>query len=270
MHLGIKGILLAALGVGIGGLAAWGVFQFQIANTKEGFFDGQWAPKAVEVAQQEATKLTVDGLNPRDLGSLLTGTKTSVDFLLRNPGGRKLKFQMSGPPPSALTVDLPTGGAEIAAGSTYPITITVSPAIVESKFNKSIVLQTEAGARTVLTITAKVDGGLGLVNNAITYSRAQLGTENIKDAVLICATTDSLQLKQILFEGKSDLPEWLSVEPLAMNSDLLSNHPGAKSGLVVRITVGAGLPPELKTARLELVTDQPQFQPQIINLKFED
>jgi hypothetical protein len=165
---------------------------------------------------------------------------------------------------------LPTGGAEIAAGSTYPITITVSPAIVESKFNKSIVRQTEAGARTVLTITAKVDGGLGLVNNAITYSRAQLGTENMKDAVLVCATTDSLQLKQILFEGKSDLPEWLSVEPLAMNSDLLSNHPGAKSGLVVRITVGAGLPPELKTARLELVTDQPQFQPQIINLKFED
>ena len=270
MHLGIKGILLAILGVVLGGLAAWGFFQFQLAYNKEGFFDGQWAPQAEENSQQAATKLTIDGLNPRDLGKLLTGTKTSVDFLLRNPGGRKLKFQMSGPPPAALAVDLPAGGAEIAAGSTYPVTITVSPKMAESRFSKSIVVQTEEGARTVLTVTAQVDGGLGLLNEELAFSRAQLGSDNIKETELVCATTETLKLKQILLNGKPELPDWLSVEPLEMNSDLLSNHPGAKSGLLLKITIGAGLPAELKAARLELVTDQAEYQPQVINLKFDD
>lgn len=270
MHLGIKGILLAVLGVALGGLATWGFFQFQIANSKEGFFDGQWAPKATESASKEVTKLTVDGLNPRDLGSLLTGTKSSVDFLLRNPGSRKLKFQMSGPPPSTLAVDLPASGAEIAAGGTYPVTITVTPNSVDAKFNKSIVVQTEEGARTILTIQAKVDGGLGLVSPELTFSRAALAADSVKEAELICATADSLELKQLRFDGKPELPSWLSVEPLQMNSDLLSNHPGAKSGLLLKIAIGGELPADLKTAQLELTTDQTQYLPQVITLKFED
>lgn len=270
MHLGIKGILLAALGVGLGSLAAWGFFQFQIANSREGFFDGQWAPKTAESAPQEVTRLTIDGLNPRDLGSLLTGTKSSVDFLLRNPGGRKLKFQMSGPPPAALAVDLPSGGAEIAAGGTYPVTVTVTPNLVDAKFNKSIVVQTEEGARTVLTVTAKVDGGLGLVQTELTFSRAALATESVKEAELVCATSDSLGLKQIRFNGKPDLPAWLSVEPLQMTPDLLSNQAGAKSGLLIRITISGDLPPDLSSAQLELTTDQSQYLPQVITLKFAD
>ncbi len=99
MQLGIKGIILAALGIGLGIAAAWGFFNFQIANTKESFFDGQWSAQAAQAEQQTALKLTVYGLNPRDLGQILTGTKTDVDFLIRNPGNRKTRFRMSGPPP---------------------------------------------------------------------------------------------------------------------------------------------------------------------------
>ena len=55
-----------------------------------------------------------------------------------------------------------------------------------------------------------------------------------------------------------------------MNDDLLSNNPGATSGLVVRVTVGPELPADLKEAKLELVTDQSQYLSQVITLKFDE
>jgi hypothetical protein len=38
----------------------------------------------------------------------------------------------------------------------------------------------------------------------------------------------------------------------------------------VRVTVGAELPADLKEAKLELVTDQSQYLPQVITLKFDE
>ncbi len=270
MQLGIKGVLLAALGIALGIGAAWGFFNFQVANTKESFFDGQWSPQVAKPEQEAALKLTVEGLNPRDLGRILTGTKTDIDFLVRNPGNRKTRFRMSGPPPSALSVDLPSEGADIAPGSTYPVTITVVPTAADLKFNRTIVLQTDDGARTVLTVTAQVDGGLGLSSKELTISRSELNSELVKEVELICATTDQIRLSKILFNGQDELPSWLRIEPLEMNSELLSNSPGAKSGWLLRLAFSPDLPGDIREAKLELITDQPEFVPQVVTLKFTE
>lgn len=268
MRFGIKGICLAALGVVIGSLAAWGFFRFQVATTKENFFDGQWPPKVETAQQQTKTKLTVEGLNPRDLGQLLTGTKTTVDFILRNPDTKKLKFQLVEPLPPMLETDLSANGAEISAGTTYPVTVTVSPVEADPKFTKSIVVQTEEGTQTILTINAQVNRGLELGSKEVAFSRTLLATESIKDVQLVCATAEKLQVKQILVDGKAELPAWLHVEPLEMDSELLGQNPGFKSGLVLRITISPDLPADLTSARLQLVTDQPQYLPQTVKLVF--
>ena len=270
MNLGIKGVVLAILGLLLGVAGAWAFLQFQIANSKEQFFSGQWPRKSEQTAQPTVVKLEVEGLSTRDLGKLLTGTKTSVDFLLRNPTGEKVKFKLAGAPPAALQIDLAADGAVIGANSTYPVTITVTPFIAEEKFSKSLIIETEKGAKTVLTVNARVEGGLGLVNNELVFSRAKLATENVKEAELVCATSKSLKSVKLTVDGKPTLPAWLLVEPLEMNADLLSNNPGATSGLIVRVTVGPELPADVKQAKLELVTDQSQYLPQVITLKFED
>jgi hypothetical protein len=270
MNLGIKGIILAVVGILLGIGAAWAFFQFQVANSKEQFFSGQWPRKSEKAAEPATAKLEVEGLSSRDLGKLRTGTKTTIDFLLRNPTGEKVKFKLSGAPPVALQIDLPAEGAVIGANSTYPVTVTVTPMVAENKFSKSLILQTEQGAKTVLTINAQVEGGLGLVNNELVFSRAKLPAENVKEAELVCATSNSLKAVKVTLDGKPTLPAWLTVEPLEMNADLLSNNPGATSGLVVRVTVGSDLPADFKEAKLELVTDQSQYLPQVITLKFEE
>lgn len=270
MSLGIKGILLAVVGILLGMGAAWAFFQFQVATSKEQFFSGQWPRTGGQSEQPSAAKLEVAGLSSRDLGKLRTGTKTTVDFLLRNPTDEKLRFKLAGSPPAALEIDIPAEGAVINANSTYPVTVTVSPRVAENKFSKSLILETEQGGKTVLTFNAQVEGGLGLVNNELVFSRAKLATENVKEAELVCATSKSLKAVRMTLDGKPNLPGWLTVEPLEMSADLLSNNPGATSGLVVRVTVGPDLPADLKEAKLELVTDQSQYLPQVITLKFEE
>jgi hypothetical protein len=270
MNLIIKGVLLAIIGLLLGVAGAWAFLQFQIASSKEQFFSGQWPRSSDQPAQSTAVKLEVEGLSSRDLGKLLTGTKTSVDFLLRNPTGEKVKFKLAGAPPAALQIDIPAGGGVIGANSSYPVTVTVTPKVSENKFSKSIIVETEQGAKTVLTVTAQVEGGLGLVNNELVFSRAKLATENVKEAEVVCSTSKSLKSVKLTLDGNSTLPAWLFVESLEMNDDLLSNNPGATSGLVVRVTVGAELPADLKEAKLELVTDQSQYLPQVITLKFDE
>lgn len=270
MNLIIKGVLLAIIGLLLGVAGAWAFLQFQIASSKEQFFSGQWPRSSDQPAQPTAVKLEVEGLSSRDLGKLLTGTKTSVDFLLRNPTGEKVKFKLAGAPPAALQIDIPADGAVIGANSSYPVTVTVTPKVSENKFSKSIIVETEQGAKTVLTVTAQVEGGLGLVNNELVFSRAKLATENVKEAELVCSTSKSLKSVKLTLDGNSTLPAWLFVESLEMNDDLLSNNPGATSGLVVRVTVGPELPADLKEAKLELVTDQSQYLSQVITLKFDE
>lgn len=270
MNQGIKGVLLAIIGLFAGVAAAWAFLQFEVANSKEQFFSGQWPRNSDKTAQPATFKVEIEGLNTRDIGKLLTGTKTSVDFMLRNPTAEKIKFKLAGAPPAALQIDVPADGAFIAANSTYPVTVTVTPMIAENKFSKSIILETEQGAKTVLTINAQVEGGLGLVKNELVFSRAKLATENVKEAELICATSKSLKSAKVTLDGKSTLPSWLLVETLEMNDDLLSNNPGATSGLIVRATVGPELPADLKEAKLEVVTDQSQYLPQVITLKFDE
>jgi hypothetical protein len=158
----------------------------------------------------------------------------------------------------------------IGANSTYPVTVTVTPKVSENKFSKSIIVETEQGSKTVLTVNAQVEGGLGLVNNELVFSRAKLATENVKEAELVCSTSKSLKSVKLALDGNSTLPGWILVEPLEMNEDLLSNNPGATSGLVVRVTVGPELPTDLKEAKLEVVTDQSQYLPQVITLKFDE
>jgi hypothetical protein len=270
MNLLVKGVLLAIIGLLLGVAGAWAFLQFQIANTKEQFFDGQWPRKIDETTQPTAVKLEVEGLNTRELGKLLAGTKTSVDFLLRNPSNEKVKFKLAGEPPAELQIDIPADGAVINANSTYPVTVTVTPKFAENRFSKSIIVETEQGGKTALTVNAQVEGGLGLVNNELVFSRAKLPTENVKEAELVCSTSKSLKSVKLALEGNSTLPGWLLVEPLEMTDDLLSNNPGATSGLVVRVTVGPELPADLKEAKLELITDQSQYLPQVITLKFEE
>jgi hypothetical protein len=270
MNLFVKGVLLAIIGLLLGVAGAWAFLQFQMANSKEQFFSGQWPRNIDKPTQPTAVKLEVEGLSTRDLGKLLTGTKTSVDFLLRNPSSEKVKFKLAGAPPAVLQIDIPANGAVIGANSTYPVTVTVTPKVSENKFSKSIIVETEQGGKTVLTVNAQVEGGLGLVNNELVFSRAKLATEKVKEAELVCSTSKSLKSVKLSLDGNSTLPGWLLVEPLEMTDDLLSNNPGATSGLVVRVTVSPELPADLKEAKLELVTDQSQYLSQVITLKFDE
>lgn len=271
MGFGIKGILLAILGLVIGAGGGWLFYKLQVANSKENFFSGQWPRGGTQKEQAPASKLLVDGTAARDLGKLLSGTKTSVDFLLRNPSNQKLKFRLAGDPPSGITVDLPPEGADINPNGTYPVTLTVSPTAAENKFSKSVVIQIgDTDAKTILTVNAQVELGLTLSANELVFSRSQLASANVKELELVSSAGEPLKLSKVAMNGSAPPPGWLTVEPQEMPAEQLGKYPGAKSGLVVRFTVGSELPADVKQAKLELVTNSTQSVPQVVNLKFED
>ncbi len=119
MSLGIKGILLALLASCSEWVRLGHFSSFRSLPRKNSFSaDSGRAPAVSPNSPRPPSWKSQDSAHAIS-AKLRTGTKTTVDFLLRNPTDEKLRFKLAGSPPAALEIDIPAEGAVINANSTY-------------------------------------------------------------------------------------------------------------------------------------------------------
>ena len=260
MNMFVKMVVVAGLGVGLGLVGAYFFFNFQSANTREGFFDNQWAPKKTAAKSDAAPKLTVDGSPTFDLGAIQTSRQVECEFIVRNIGNDALEFGLAGKLPTVLRTDLPADQqVRLPSQATYPITVYVTPTEIDSEFNKAIVLQIGSGnERLILTVTGKVSGGIVAIPTGVALQNGQPESSNPVQLNLFCWTADNLEVTDIKVEGRSEA-NWLKHSVQPVSSSLLAEQASAKSGVTITFELTPNFPPDAHSSVLLIQTNQAEF-----------
>ena len=260
MNMFVKMVVMAGLGVGLGLAGAYFFFNFQSTNTREGFFENQWAPKKTATKSDAAPKLTVDGSPTFDLGAIQTSRKVECEFMVRNIGNDVLEFGLAGTLPTALRTDLHAGQqVRLPSQATYPITVYVTPTEIDSEFSKAVVLQVGSGKeRLILTVTGKVSGGIVAVPTAVALQSGQPGSGNPVQLNLFCWTADNLEVTDVKVEGRADA-NWLKHTVQPVSSSLLVEQVSAKSGVTITFELANDFPPDARSSILLIQTNQAEF-----------
>lgn len=243
-------LLGIACGGGLGVAISWARFgrepadEFTLTAPKQPQEPSKGQPEPRIVVAEDAF----------DFGDVQLGSESHHDFQVSNTGDGMLHLVSGGTSCAKCTIEkLPR--ADLAPGETESITITYHPGGLGAFRQTATILTNDPlHPRVSLVVSGKVVSMLQAVPEDVVFSRL-VSNESAKAEVRVfCHTNEPLEILGYQFQDTETAKLFeAQIDPLPQDE---LDKEGAHSGVLVRITALAGLPPGTLRQKLVLQTNQ--------------
>lgn len=260
----MRAILVSLIAIALGAGAGYAYFSIEAKYVPEPFFENGW-PNTSSKGSQFSAKLAIDKTF-HDFGEMKSNKTHSVEFVIKNEGKSNLRLSIGGEPPRGIQLNISKDRPiTLKPEETFALSVDVVTNQAGQNLRRLVILNSSDPLRKQiqLSLSGKVNGGVFVDEKVKTISRESLDSSNEVQFYLYSFEQDQLQIDSTSFPVSED-EQRLEINSQPLTADELAKLDGAKSGLVVTMKVDPGLPRNVRTISVNLITNAEGLSP--INL----
>jgi len=145
-------VAIVAIGAGMGSALLY--HQYEVSNTEEIFYDGQWVVSDASTLSPLAIVVS----HSFDFGVIDPTKDYQHDFLVESQGTLELQLSYVGDDLAPLSIDLADAVIKVDIGSTFPITIRFKGSDIKEDFETEIKIKTNEadGKQLILKVSGQL------------------------------------------------------------------------------------------------------------------